>query len=108
VSCHVTGWEPQKYFPFKSGFESLAKTDHLTGNGCENCHGPGQRHVSIEQGDIEATPAEKLKAREQMRVTIAQAKATVCAACHDLDNSPDYVKHGFDAYWPKVQHKGKD
>ncbi len=108
LSCHVTGWEPQKYFPFKGGFESLAKTAHLTANGCENCHGPGQRHVAIEQGAVEVTAAERKKAREQMRITVAQAKASACAACHDLDNSPDYVKHGFEAYWPKIEHKGKD
>jgi hypothetical protein len=108
LSCHVTGWEPQKYFPFRGGFESLAKTAHLAANGCENCHGPGQRHVDIETGTAEATAAEKASARQQMRVTIAQAKASICAACHDLDNSPDYVKHGFDAYWPKVEHKGKE
>ena len=64
--------------------------------------------MDIESGAAEATADEKGKAREQLRVTIAQAKASVCAACHDLDNSPDYVKHGFDAYWPKIQHKGKD
>jgi hypothetical protein len=108
LSCHVTGWEPQKYFPFKGGYESIAKTAHLAANGCENCHGPGQRHVDIESGTAAATPDEKAKARGQMRVTIAQAKASTCAACHDLDNSPDYVKHGFDAYWPKIEHKGKD
>ena len=31
-----------------------------------------------------------------------------CWSCHDLDNSPGYIKNGFDAYWPKVEHKGKD
>jgi len=108
VSCHATGWEPQKYFPFKGGFESVAKTEHLTTNGCENCHSPGSRHVAIEMGELEATKDERVKAREQMRVTKAQAKANVCAACHDLDNSPDYIKHGFEVYWPKIEHKGKD
>jgi hypothetical protein len=108
VSCHATGWEPQKYFPFKGGFESIAATTHLKQNGCENCHGPGSRHAAIESGEMDATPAEKTKAREQMRVTIAQAKKTTCIACHDLDNSPDYIKNGFEAYWPKVEHKGKD
>jgi hypothetical protein len=108
LSCHVTGWEPQKFFPFKGGYESLDKTAHLTQNGCENCHGPGSLHVAIEEGVIAATAAERNKAREQMRQTIAQAKANACAACHDLDNSPDYIKNGFDAYWPKIEHKGKD
>src|SRR5437667_9941532 len=50
LSCHVTGWEPQKFFPFKSGYESMTSTKHLVANGCENCHGPGSRHVDIEMG----------------------------------------------------------
>ncbi len=41
VSCHVVGWSPQDYFPYTTGYESLDKTPHLVGNGCENCHGPG-------------------------------------------------------------------
>ena len=41
VSCHVTGWNPQEFFPFATGFESLEKTPKLVGNSCENCHGPG-------------------------------------------------------------------
>jgi hypothetical protein len=108
LSCHVTGWEPQKFFPFKGGYESLAKTAHLAHNGCENCHGPGSRHVEIESNPANFAAEERRKAQQQMRLTKAQAKATACAACHDLDNSPNYIKNGFDAYWPKVEHKGKD
>jgi hypothetical protein len=84
----------------------MKKTPHLAHNGCENCHGPGSRHVELESGRT-ATVEQKRAARAEMRVTLAEAKARTCAACHDLDNSPDYVKEGFDAYWPKVEHKGK-
>jgi hypothetical protein len=108
ISCHATGWEPQKFFPYKTGYDSLTKTPHLAHNGCENCHGPGSEHVAIESGDKPATAAKRREAREQMRVTLARAKKETCAACHDLDNSPEYIKQGFDAYWRKVEHKGKD
>ncbi len=107
VSCHATGWEPQKYFPFETGFLSLKATPHLAGNGCENCHGPGSQHVAAEQGDIEADDALLAKLRDQMRLPLAKADES-CRQCHDLDNSPDYVKLGFEAYWPAVEHKGKD
>ncbi len=40
ISCHVTGWNPQGFYPYASGYLSLEKTPHLTGSGCENCHGP--------------------------------------------------------------------
>ena len=51
LSCHVTGWEPQRYFPYDSGYLSLDKTPLLTHSGCENCHGPGSAHVAAENGE---------------------------------------------------------
>lgn len=100
LSCHVTGWEPQKYYPFESGFVSLEATPHLAGNSCENCHGPAAAHVAAERGrDLAAREVN----RATLRLTEATASAT-CAACHDLDNSPDF---DFATYWPKVKHKGK-
>ncbi len=30
LSCHVTGWNPQRYYPYSSGFASLEKTPKLT------------------------------------------------------------------------------
>lgn len=104
LSCHVTGWEPQRYFPFQSGFDALEKSQHLVGSGCENCHGPGSRHVAIELGELEASDEDQHAAQAEMRLTIEQARDRTCSQCHDLDNSPDYVKKGFDAYWPKVAH----
>ncbi len=108
ISCHATGWDPQRYVPFESGYVSMEKTPHLRANGCENCHGPGSRHVAIEQGDLEVSDAEVHKARQAMRVTIQEAKQRTCLQCHDLDNSPDYIKHGFELYWPPIEHKGTD
>jgi hypothetical protein len=112
LSCHVTGWNPKEYFRFDSGFlnEKFAATDEerklqslLAGNQCENCHGPGSRHVElIDAGDLEA-------AAREVRVTLDQARDEAsgksCRECHDLDNSPEF---DFDSYWEKVKHYGRD
>ena len=50
ISCHATGWKPQEFVPYETGFTSLAETPHLKGNGCENCHGPGAAHAAAERG----------------------------------------------------------
>lgn len=101
ISCHVTGWEPQEYYPFVSGYENLEKTPHLVGNGCENCHGGGASHVAAENGDVDADDAELTRLREQMHVTLKEAKKNGCVRCHDLDNSPEFE---FETYWPQVAH----
>ena len=105
VSCHVTGWNPQNYYPYKTGYTDLKKDVLLHGNGCENCHGPGSGHIAAEDGVDEAL---KMKMREQVRVTIDEAKARTCYQCHDLDNSPDYAEaeDGWDKYWPTIEHGG--
>ncbi|MCH8042897.1 MAG: cytochrome C554 [Planctomycetes bacterium] len=111
ISCHATGWNAQKYFPYTGGFDSLKTTPLLTGNGCENCHGPGARHAAVEQGELEVTEAEQDMLRESQRLTLKQARDS-CLACHDLDNSPEFhkpdVTESFRKYWEKVKHKGKD
>jgi len=107
LSCHVTGWDPQGYVPFESGYASLEETPHLRTNGCENCHGPGEKHVAAEMGEIEADDAMLETLRAQMRLPYAGAEAK-CVECHDHDNSPDFHKPGaFEEYWSKVEHKGK-
>ncbi len=118
LSCHVTGWEPQKYYPYISGYLDLSKTAALRANGCENCHGPGSEHVAAEQGDIDADESKLEKLRSEMRLALAPGEAAgqtsggrvgkvtlLCYECHDLDNSPDF---DFKTYWPKVAHKGKE
>lgn len=105
ISCHATGWEPQKYVPYVSGFMSEAQTPALAGNSCENCHGPAAEHAAIE----ESRSARQLGRRDQLRGLLKLTKATagdqVCRQCHDHDNSPEF---DFDKYWPKVEHPGKD
>ncbi len=104
VSCHVTGWDPQKFEPFETGYWSLEKTPKLVGSGCENCHGPGSEHVNAENGDVEVSTEVLSKLREQMRLPLELAEAK-CVECHDSDNSPDFK---FDTYWADVVHVGKD
>lgn len=104
VSCHATGWDAQKFFPFASGFVSLDKTPLLKANGCENCHGPGSAHAAAELGEVAVNDLEKGKLREQMRLPLAATERS-CMTCHDHDNSPEF---NFETYWPKVEHRGKD
>jgi len=103
----VTGWNPQEYIRYRSGFlnREFARTSEenalhtlLAGNQCENCHGPGSRHIDlIENDDLDL-------AGREVKVTLEQAKA-ICYGCHDTDNSPDFE---FDEYWPDVEHYGMD
>lgn len=108
LSCHVTGWDPEEYVRFKSGFvnEAFAADDSekrlqalMAGSQCENCHGPGSRHVElIEAGNNEAAATE-------VRVSLEHARNETCGKCHDADNSPDF---NFAEYWEKVKHPGLD
>ncbi|HMC12054.1 MAG TPA: multiheme c-type cytochrome [Pirellulaceae bacterium] len=110
LSCHVTGWEPQLFYPFDSGYLSLEKTPRLQHNGCENCHGPGSAHVAAESGEGDTSDATIAKLREALRLPIAGGIAErKCIECHDVDNSPDFHKAGaFEKYWKDVEHVGKD
>lgn len=120
LSCHVTGWNPQEYFPYVSGFMGLKESPLMVGNGCENCHGPAASHVAAESGEEEATDAEKEQLRAALRLKIQPNEGNVngatppqvtgkvvemCMQCHDLDNSPDF---DFQKYWPEVKHVGKE
>jgi hypothetical protein len=99
ICCHVVGWNPQDVVPYKSGYVSHEQTPHLLGSQCENCHGPGSRHVELAEAD------DADAAKSDVRVTLAQAKESLCTRCHDLDNSP---KFKFDEYWEKVAHPWRD
>lgn len=108
LSCHVTGWDPKEYVRFRSGFvntefapdeDSKLLQSLLAGNQCENCHGPGSRHVElVEAGNTDA-------AAKEMRVSLETAEKVTCVSCHDVDNSP---KFDFKTYWDEVKHYGKD
>lgn len=104
LSCHVVGWNPQKYHPYESGYLSLTETPKLQHNGCENCHGPGSAHVAAEWGELEITETKLAELRKQMWLPLDQAEKT-CVECHDADNSPAFQ---FQEYWKEVDHSGLD
>jgi hypothetical protein len=104
ISCHVVGWDPGRFFPYQSGYESAEKTPHLKNVGCEDCHGPGEFHVAAENGHNVAL---QKKLQKAMRITQAEASdprsgRQNCFTCHDGDNSPDFE---FKTYWPLIEHK---
>ncbi|WP_422927302.1 multiheme c-type cytochrome [Singulisphaera sp. PoT] len=91
ISCHTTGFE------YNSGWVSAEKTAYLKGNQCENCHGPGSKHIA------EPTNADFRKAIAR---SVAEAeKSGLCARCHDMDNSP---KFDFATYWAQINHSKLD
>ncbi|MCP4886371.1 MAG: hypothetical protein GY904_07135 [Planctomycetaceae bacterium] len=109
LSCHVTGWNPQDYYPYESGYLSLSSHKHLTGSGCENCHGPGSDHSAAEAEDSTVSDEVKKQLRAAMVLKLENARDH-CMKCHDLDNSPDFHETDAfeDVYWPEVEHYGTD
>ena len=105
LSCHVTGWNPEGYYPYATGYVDLQASKHLHGNGCENCHGPGAGHAAAEEEGSGISDDVKAELRKSMQLPLAQAKAH-CMKCHDLDNSPDFHQPDAfeDEYWPEVEH----
>ncbi|MFO1020189.1 MAG: multiheme c-type cytochrome [Planctomycetales bacterium] len=105
LACHVTGWDPQHIIRFASGFESPEKTPNLMGQQCENCHGPGSKHVEFElvYKKNRKTTDDLNQWRKEMHLDPQIAKSKVCIQCHDPDNSPKFV---FEEYWKKIDHKG--
>lgn len=109
LSCHVVGWNPQKYYPYDSGYMSLDATPKLINVGCENCHGPGAEHTDAENGVDEDMKEEEIeRLRKQQILTLKDAEQK-CLECHDLDNSPGFQEEGaFDRYWAKIKHSKAD
>ena len=102
LSCHVTGWHAQDVLRYASGFESKEKTPLMLHNGCENCHGPGSKHIELINAD------DYKAARNAIRLTLDEAKKNLCVTCHDSDNDPKFSSKTFDAKWEKIKHKGLD
>jgi hypothetical protein len=98
LSCHVVGWNPQRYFPYETGFKSKEKTPHLLDVGCETCHGPGELHCKAEEGGDQAKMD---KYRKASVITKEESEKNQCRTCHDGENSPDF---NFQKYWPYVEH----
>ncbi|MEN0110165.1 MAG: multiheme c-type cytochrome [Planctomycetota bacterium] len=119
IACHAVGWEPQKYFPFASGWKSYRASADKFGQGCENCHGPAARHTAVEYGDIDVPEEEQDALRQALHLKVQPNEGNMpgqllntstkavnnCLGCHDLDNSPDF---DFQKYWPEVAHEGVD
>ncbi|MGE3315207.1 MAG: multiheme c-type cytochrome [Planctomycetaceae bacterium] len=109
LSCHVTGWEPQEVFPYPSGFLSEKATPLLAAQQCENCHGPGSRHVEFEElwkkDRASVTNDELIEGRKALKLTVEIAKQRTCVRCHDYENSP---KFNFESYWDRIRHPWKD
>jgi hypothetical protein len=116
ISCHVTGWNPQEYFPYATGYVSLEETPALKQNGCENCHGPAAAHAAVEAGELDVTADEEQSLRTALHRTVVANEGNkdgqvfgeavkACMQCHDLDNSPEF---DFQKYWPEVDHHGMD
>jgi len=91
ISCHTTG------FTYNTGWVSAEKTPYLKGNQCENCHGPGSKHVE--------QPDNKEFTRFLARTAEAADKGGLCLKCHDEDNSRNF---NFGVYYGKIVHKGMD
>ena len=103
ISCHTVGWHPTKFFPYEGGFKSEQETPKLMNVGCEDCHGPGEKHIRAENAGAKA---EQEALRKAMAISKEEAanpnsKKQNCFSCHDLDNSPEFK---FDLYWPHVVH----
>jgi len=111
VACHVTGWDPKQVVRFKTGYEDEETTQHLVGQSCENCHGPGGRHAELERAwaKDKKTTDEVTAWRKFHRLSLKTAR-DLCAKCHDGDNDPEFDtdKKPFDKYWAEIAHPGKD
>lgn len=104
LSCHVVGWNPQKHFPYRTGYLSVEETPDLINVGCEDCHGPGKQHADAENGVVELEEEEMELLRQELVVKLEEAERK-CLECHDLDNSPDFQEEGaFEKYWAKIEH----
>jgi len=79
VICHVVGME------YESGFVTEAKTPHLGGVGCENCHGPGSEH----------NRSYGLKPTRQPQMS--------CVTCHTPEKSTGFAGHE-EEYMEKIIH----
>jgi hypothetical protein len=79
VICHVVGMD------YESGFISLQENGQLAGVGCENCHGPGSKHI-LTAGETKLT----------------EPKST-CLDCHTPEQSGDYAGNE-DVFMEKIKH----
>jgi len=78
VRCHTVG------FGYMTGFVSAEKTPELVHVGCEDCHGPGSKHIE-----------------KPMEGGYGEVAKETCESCHNIENSPKFV---YDEYIKKIKH----
>jgi hypothetical protein len=83
IVCHVVGLE------YETGFISEQQTPHLKNVGCENCHGPGSKHI---------------KNPLQEKTTLPMSD---CTDCHTPEHSGGFAGHEHE-YFEKIVHKWKE
>jgi hypothetical protein len=84
LTCHSTGMlEP-------GGYNPINHIEDLSPVGCENCHGPGAKHVAKWKGEIEIEGT-----------GITRGNLDLCIRCHDDYNSPRFERN---SYWEKIKH----
>jgi len=79
IGCHVVGYE------YESGYVSEEKTPGLKNVGCENCHGPGSKHISS-------------LGREKTTFPMSD-----CTDCHTPEHSAGYGEDP-QGYFEKIVH----
>ena len=79
VLCHVVGME------YEGGFVSEKNTGHLKNVGCENCHGPGSKHVESYGAEPTGHPKSD------------------CTDCHTPEHSSEYAERE-KYYFKKIIH----
>lgn len=84
VKCHVVGYE------YRTGFVTAEKTPHLKAVGCEQCHGPGSKHIDEEGGSADD-------------FFIDRSNVNTCVECHDFEQSPDFREH-YEERWKAIEH----
>ncbi|MFN6104082.1 MAG: tetratricopeptide repeat protein [Planctomycetaceae bacterium] len=68
---------------------------HELSIGCERCHGPGERHVALHQGDWQAGQTDPIVNPSRLEPELREA---VCNQCHLLgaDEIPRYQRSDYD------------
>ncbi len=79
VVCHVVGME------YESGFLTEEQTPKMKDVGCENCHGPGSKHI---ENPLEVKPGDPKSA---------------CEDCHTPEHSAEFGSKR-DEYMKKIVH----
>jgi hypothetical protein len=78
VACHTVG------FGYDSGFMTPEETPALVHVGCENCHGPGEKHID-----------------DPIEQEYGEVAKTTCEGCHTPENSPGF---SYDEKIEEIQH----